>query len=323
MNRYEEKRLTMRPALWVGVSGVSACALVWLGWGMDLYWNDVKLVNFLAAWIPFVLSVLLAFVPEHKMTTTKKLLWRGGVILVGFAWSVVLWHQQAVADAAARKDQENIVTAAVSKANEHSDVRIGSVQAEVKGVKTDIGGVKSDLKETKDALSGMVSKTAADLASSIGKVGRPDPPEPIRFEASLWPATDLNTASWPIKRLTLSAGADGSIPVEFTFRNMSGAAATNAEIWIQVCDACSFAKEPEKFDHPEGSDARVRHRLIQLLNPGVTMEKMTVSVKLEHPFAGFTLHFRYSCQGCKVEAASQELTVDEGVMPVAGLPSTH
>src|SRR5258707_14704092 len=94
----KSNRLSLRPALWVAFGSSSACALVWLGWGIYLYWNDVRLVNFLAAWIPFVLSILVAFVPEHKMTTAKKYLWRGGVMFVGLAWSIVLWHQQVVTD---------------------------------------------------------------------------------------------------------------------------------------------------------------------------------------------------------------------------------
>ena len=98
--------MSLKGPFWVAGTSVSACALVCLGWGTYLYWNDVKLINFLAAWIPFVISILLAFVPEHEMTATKKFLWRFGVISVGFIWSAVLWHQQVITDRAQRNARE-------------------------------------------------------------------------------------------------------------------------------------------------------------------------------------------------------------------------
>jgi hypothetical protein len=100
----------------------------------------------LAAWISFVLSF--AFVPEHKMSTTKKILWRSGVIAVGFIWSVVLWHQQVITDKTAKEDQERIVTKAVTQSNEHSDKQIGAVRQDVQGVETDMQGVKRDLENS-------------------------------------------------------------------------------------------------------------------------------------------------------------------------------
>src|SRR5216684_8879088 len=78
-----EKRMSYRTALYVAGTSVATCAILWLSWGIYLYWNDLKLVNFLAAWIPFVLSLLLAFVPEHEMTPVKKFFWRSSVIGIG------------------------------------------------------------------------------------------------------------------------------------------------------------------------------------------------------------------------------------------------
>src|ERR1022692_1354441 len=107
------KRMSMRIPSFIGIATVVFCALIWLCRGMYVYWDDPKIVNFLAAWIPLVLSILVAFVPEHQMTVKKKIMWRGSVILVGFIWSVVLWHQQDITDRIARADQERMVTNAV------------------------------------------------------------------------------------------------------------------------------------------------------------------------------------------------------------------
>jgi hypothetical protein len=286
---------------------------VWLGWGIYLYWNDVRLVNFLAAWIPFVLSILVAFVPEHKMTTAKKYLWRGGVMFVGLVWSIVLWHQQVVTDATARKDQERIVSDAVSKANEHSDKKIESVQTDVKGVKTDVGGVKSDLKDTKDAIFGVVTKSESDITTSLSKVGRPDPPELVRFQASLWPRPQ---DSWPILTRTIAPDKDGVITVDLSFRNISGTAASNADIWIEFGSACHLVVEPTGFDRPQGQPESTRHGMITLLNPGVTAEKITFMIKEDKPFTGFDIGFRYSCQGCGKNIGTQVLKIVQGYKPL-------
>jgi hypothetical protein len=250
----KSKHLSVRPALWVAGGSALACAVIWTGWGAYLYWNDVRLVNFLAAWIPFVLSILLAFVPEHKMTTIKKLLWRGSVIFVGFVWSAVLWHQQVVTDATARKDQEHIVASAVTKANEHSDQKIGAVQKDVQGVKTDVGGVKSDLKETKDTLSNMVSESEEAITSGLSKVGKPEPPELARLQFTLFPPPDDPEARLPILTRSISQDKDGNVSVDVSFTNTSGTAADTVEMWIDVCRRCSFAAEPANFSKPNGAD---------------------------------------------------------------------
>jgi hypothetical protein len=314
MAQEKSKPMSVRPALWVAGGSALSWALVWTGWGIYLYWNDVRLVNFLAAWIPFVLSTLLAFVPEHKMTTTKKWLWRSSVMLVGLSWSVVLWHQQVVTDETARKDQENMVISAVTKANEHSDQKIESVKKDVGGVKTDVGGVKSDLKDATDALTGLLSKNQSEITSGLSKVGKPDPPETVRFQASLWP--DSADVSWPIVKRTIAPNADGNIPVDVTFRNISGTSVSNADIWIELAPHCTFVSEPEGFDRPAGQPESTRHRVITLINPGVTMAKMTLMIKVEKPFTTFDIAFRYSCQWCTSGLESQHLWITQGYKPL-------
>jgi hypothetical protein len=74
------------------------------------WWNNLNIINFLAAWIPFVISIFIAFVPEREMTVRQKWFWRSGVIVIGFIWSAVLWHQQVIMDTAAKTGQAEIVT---------------------------------------------------------------------------------------------------------------------------------------------------------------------------------------------------------------------
>jgi hypothetical protein len=275
--------------------------------GLYVYWDDTKVVNFLAAWIPFVLSILIAFVPEHEMSTIKKILWRSSVIVVGFAWSVVLWHQQVVADNAAKDDQRSIVREAVNQSNQHSDKKIESVQTEVKGVKTDIGGVKENLKDTKDTLSKMVTKSESDITSSLSKVGKPEPQKPSVIVFSLW-SDDEST--YPLLKESLAPDRDGIFTVDVTFKNTSETPANTLDIWVSLCAACEWAEEIPGFARLKGMPVQSRHRMVNFLNPGVSFEKTTIKLRLLQPiYSGFTIDFRYSCTTCGKITDQQRLVI--------------
>jgi hypothetical protein len=305
------RQVSIRVPIWVAVASASACALIWLCRGIYLYWNDIKLLNFLAAWIPFVLSILIAFVPEHKMSRRKKISWRTSVIAIGFAWSVVLWHQQVIADNTAKQDQKTIVTDAVTQSNLHSDQEIGAVRSDVQGVKTDVQGVKKDLE---GQISDTISKSTSDITNSLGKVGTPTP-KYAQLQFSLWPG---NPAQLPLTSSLVRPNADGSFSVDFTVTNVSDTEATTVELWVYLCDNCEFSGEPKGFDRPTGLPEKARHKIFSSLNPGVSLEKMTVDVKVDPGFQYFTLGFVYSCATCGKLTPMQKLSlsvVNPGVPP--------
>jgi hypothetical protein len=307
------KRLSLRPALWVGFGSFTACALISIGWGTYVYWNDIKLVNFLAAWIPFALSILLAFVPEHKMSTTKKLLWRSSVILVGFAWSVVLWHQQIITEQTALADQEKIVNNAVTKSNNHSDQQIGEVRKDVQGVKT-------DLKDTKEVISGMVSKTASDLTISLGKVGKPEPPELAKIQFTLF-VDNMTSDKSPLLTQMVHPDSDGTVRFNVSFFNTSGTSAESVDVWLLLCDQCSFTQEPPQFDRPSGLNERMRHAMVPLLNPGTWFIKIPLAIKstLTAPYQ-LNIGFKYACKACGKQSPDPQLVHVLVIPDVAAMP---
>jgi hypothetical protein len=292
---------TNRPSLrafsWIAASTVCVCALAWLCRGLYIHHrDDLKFVNFLAAWIPFVLSLLVAFVPESKMSTLKKILWRTVVIVVGFVWSVVLWQQQLLTEKTATADQERIVKTAIAKSNEHSDQQIDVVRSDVQGVKTEMQGVKKDLATQ---ISDTVSQSTSRLSESIGKVNKPIPPELARLQFTFWSA-DPNLASLiPIKETTLQLHQE-SVSVEFAVGNVGKVPAEDGELWIRICQECRFAKEPEGFDHLKGMPDQDRHRTFQRLLPGVYLEKMTAEI-IPPPIGNrFAIDLFYGCKNCEV-----------------------
>jgi hypothetical protein len=274
------------------------------------FWDNEQYINFWAAWIPFGVSVLLAFIPQ-QMKPTARITWRVSIICCGLFYSLLLWHQQALNGESSVKAQQGILNEAVAKSNAHSDEQIGGVRKDVHGVKDDVGGVKTDLQQTRDTLAKMLSSSESNITSSVGRMGRP---EPARIQASLWP-TDQDV-SWPVTRRTIVPDDGGAIAVDLTFKNVSDAAASNVDIWFEIGTNSHFAVEPTGFDRPQGTIETIRHRVIPLLNPGVTMEKITFTIKIDKPFTGSEISFKYSCQGC-VDGTSkkQVLMVARGFRP--------
>ena len=90
---------------------------------------------------------------------------------------------------------------------------------------------------------------------------------------------------------------------------------------VIVNNGCSFAKEPAGFEKVAGSDDRVRHRIVSLLNPGVSFEKTTIVVKSAPTDGYFQIAFRYSCKTCGGKIApNQNVTIWKGYFPRCPAP---
>jgi hypothetical protein len=183
------KPMSLRTPLVVGGIGFTMCCFAFLAFGLYIFWNSPKLINFLAAWIPFVLSILFAFVPSGREMKHQWIRWgwRGGVVIIGFFWSIMLWHQQDLSDKANSKQTQEAIGSAVTKSNEHADKRFDQVQENVGGVQKQVTGLGQ-------SLSSALEKSTSELSSNLGKVGKPEPPVPAKLKFSLWgdPASTTN-----------------------------------------------------------------------------------------------------------------------------------
>ena len=250
-------------------------------------WNDLHFVNFVVAWIPFVLGVLVAFVPDRELERRLRIGWRIVVILCGLIYSAVLWHEQALTDASSNKAQQELLAKAIGEANKHADEQFGRVHGEVQDVNKGLNQTKKDLVE-------VVQDTSSALGVTIGKVTQQQPPELASLSVSLY-TRELNP-DHPGMQSFISANDDGAYPVDFSVTNTSETTAKEAELWVQLCADCTFAAEPLQFDHPAGSDEQTRHLRLGSLNPGVSI-KQSVLVKAPHT-PMFQIAFRYVCETC-------------------------
>jgi hypothetical protein len=286
----------------VAAGEFSACLLVWLCRGIYVYWNNVKIINFLAAWIPFALATLLAFMPDHHMShPTKKWIWRIGVMTAGFIWSAVLWHQQVVADQESQRAQQQIVDQAVAKSNQHADEYLGALRGDLT---KEIDKVQSNIGQQ---VGQTITESTSRLNESIGKVGKPEPTPTATILFSLWPfSADMK----PTLSGSASPDKDGNFPVSVTFTNSSlVTAASKVDVWIQLCDACEFATEPDGFDKPPGTTDRARHRQVDLMNPGTIYPKTSFKLRTTRVLPHFLVGFTYSCAACGSHQTQEGLQI--------------
>jgi hypothetical protein len=245
------------------------------------------------------------------------MIWRVGIVSIGVLWSVLLFRQQVLTE----NEQDRVIAAAVGKAvnesNKRSDQQIGQ---QIEKLKADFG---KELHEVSGGLSHQMSSGISTLNQNLSKVGQPPEPKFAQIQFSLWVEREKD---YPRLVDTVQPDSEGKIVVYWTGKNVSDTSAENLEFWIFLCSDCIYAKEPEGFDRPSGTNDLVRHRVFGSLNSGVAMPKMGTALKVNRRYHSFELGFKYSCKSCgKMPANLQTLTlkVAKPLVPSFPFPSTR
>lgn len=305
-------RLSLRRPFTLAGIGAVLCAAAWTAKGIYLFWNDPKLVNFLAAWIPTVGSIVVAFVPEHEMSPAKKYIWRSSVILVGFAWSLVLWHQQVVTESTSLADQQRIVGEAVTQSNAHSDDQLGKLKTDMH---SGLAGTasKDDLTKTTAVITDSFSKSQTELAGKIERI-TPKPAEVPKLELSIY-GQDVKPGS-PLLTKAIVQDKDGNFSADVLFTNVSEVPAEDLDVWLQICDACFFAAEPNGMDKPLGIQENTRHMHVPIMKAGATFQTMSLLIKTAlNPPVAVRVGFRYACKSCGTHGTKETQAVTFTLLP--------
>jgi hypothetical protein len=120
----------------------------------------------------------------------------------------------------------------------------------------------------------------------------PSPPKP-RLQFSFLPLGPherlIDSISKPI--------IGGVVTVAFTAKNVSAAQANNGQIWIQICNGCKFAEEPEGST-PQPSEPVIRRKRFDKLYAGVSFDSTTLKIVPPVGIPWFTIIFKYACEQC-------------------------
>jgi hypothetical protein len=291
------KRMSALRPLRIAAAQILACILVVVARVVYLYglnfWQSTTAINFLAAWIPAAIGIVVAFVPDKDLERHMRLRWRFTVASFFVGWSVVLWHQQVLNDQASTGTNSALLTGAISKANQHSDEKFAGVQKDV----GDLGDKVETVNKQQIELAQDFAKATGDIKTNLGKVGKPDPPEPAKLRVSLW-KDGQGKAQEPVESETVQQNPDGTVTAQFLVRNISNTGAQESDLWVMLCDSCTFAKEPDGFEKPAGTPEKERHIHMSPLNPGVAFKVLSVTFKSEPTFPKYAMGFLLSCGNC-------------------------
>jgi len=256
-------------------------------------------VDAAVACIPFFASILFALWPEVNRT---HIAWRLAIVLGGLLWSLLLGRQDYLNLQASRSDTQAAITTAVGSANKHSDQQIAGLDSKVDESTSSLNKRLDDVAAT---VSSQVAKSETDITTDIGKVIVP-PPKYAELQFTFF---DEDQSKFPISSETLTPDANGIFSADFTATNISDTTADEAETWVILCDECAFAGEPSGFDRPVGTVETMRHKKFGNVNPGTSVEKMTIEIKPMRPFSEIRLAFKYSCGTCGRIPPLQSFTI--------------
>jgi hypothetical protein len=274
----------------IAVATIGCCVLALLSRALYNRWENADLINFLVAWIPFTVSILIAFIPDKELRMSRRIAWRIGIIICGLVYSILLWHQLGLTEKLAAQDQKRLLSDAIDKSNQHSDEKMGKLRDELK-----------------DAIADTVTKSTSRLTQDISKV-MPPVPEFAKLQFSFY-VKDIE--HFPMLFESMRARENDTFPIEFFFKNASHAvAAEKGDIWLEICRACGYSSVPNRFSKLAESPEAVRHMTFDVINHDIYYEPETVSVSIPSKYSRFTVSFKYACETCGPgENPAQELTV--------------
>jgi hypothetical protein len=281
-------------------------------------WGNLKFVNYSVALIPFVLSILFAFVIDKDLDKHVRKMWRISIVFCGLLYSLALWHQQDLTDKSNIEAQKKIVSDAVNQANQHSDEKFASVQKNVGDVKGEVKDLGTSLDTTTKSLTSEVEKTSSALGMSISKVGKPDPPQLAKVQFSFTP---VMLKDWPIVQKTLPLN-NGAVDISLTLMT-TNVMAKGLRVWLRLCTGCKYGKEPTGFQ----ALADIEEPTERTLVVGDFLPRVAYSPTIKFSVIppditnrGFLVVLAYACENCSapdLDNDGQKLTI---LFPQAAQP---
>ena len=295
---------------------VFAIASVCFGFEIALLWA-ADLVPFTFAVISVVVSVKTLRDEHHNIVIAF-------VLLLGFAGTVVIHYTKARADAQYHaeldrldgkvdfvSDQNNrLLTAYLAKP------AITAQEAEMQRRRGIEIALRSEyilhhenvppglLAGTEFPPSDWVNKRLVELGEKWKVEDTPavkpvlqavQPEKRSHLEASFHP---VSVKLWPITKKYIPS-ENGKVEISLTFMPKDNLA-KNVSVWLRLCTACSYAREPDKFQNIPGH-AEPSERVMKVgdLYPNVAFEPITFAVvPPPEPSDGFKIALFFACENC-------------------------
>lgn len=266
------------------------------------------------SYILLLCTVLLALFSLHKDWTNYKHPWVQKavfvlILIVGAAQGVKLSLDNRAAQIAKANAENDINTlksevaglqGQVKSANEAQTqntkdflenfnrlhVRIGELQTKVttEELRKQLASVQNDLQKTQKALA-------------------PAPKAKLTFSFVPFfnPPSALKTVERAATETTLVADADNTVHIQYTVLNATDVSAEDGEITLTICDACTFAKEPEHFTKLQVNGPTSRFATFQRLLPHTNFDTASVDVVVPRTLTNLTVGISFRCRTCVLD----------------------
>lgn len=173
-----------------------------------------------------------------------------------------------------------------------------------------MSGEVSDLKtEVKtEALQKKLEGVQAELVKTQ-KAMQPGPKAELDFSFAPLPFSPVGQPlKPPVKEVTLPLATDGTVHVEFNLVNMTTVDAVEADVIIQICDDCKFAKEPQGLTKLPGG--RETERVVFLSDLHAMEGYKTISLDVIPPLVQqFPVGVVFRCRTCVLKIGAITGTV--------------
>jgi hypothetical protein len=169
---------------------------------------------------------------------------------------------------------------------------------ELRNVNSQLADLKQDI-ATKDLRKKMTS-----LQGELDKYLSSNP----KIELETGFPTGGRAEPLATERYITVEGTHAKVDVEV--RNMTQVYAENVELWISICDECSFVSEPIGSQNLPGNGPKIRYWNGLKLAPLVANDK-TIEMEVPRPYDRTFISVRYACENCAATTTKQ-LTLNLG-----------
>ncbi|HZW95771.1 MAG TPA: hypothetical protein VFF64_22680 [Candidatus Eremiobacteraceae bacterium] len=144
------------------------------------------------------------------------------------------------------------------------------------------------------------------------------PKESAKLQFTFWP---INPNDEKLRDEISLPAVNGVVTVTVSAKNIGTAQADNGQIWIQLCDDCTFAEEPEGSTAPK-DDPTVRRKHFDILHMGSYFEGTTLKIAPRAGLTSFKIALKYSCEHCPPVENKHPQTLKVNIVEPAAAVST-
>jgi len=146
-----------------------------------------------------------------------------------------------------------------------------------------------------EAATEALQKQAKDLQAQLQTTQQALHPPKATLEFSFRPGEDK-----PIHSVSLPRDPSGDVTVQFTMMNFASANALDGFIMLQICDQCSFVKEPDKFKKIAGQRETQRNYDFDRIMPMQSLPDFEFTMHVPPSLSNATVGVNYRCTTCIV-----------------------